>query len=79
MSRGKHLTWRVLENVDSDTSLDGQLQTLALSPGPKHTLHWATVARGNPGDLQNIAKALNGARFTLFDIRPRAQEKKLAR
>src|SRR5688572_1715455 len=72
--RGKHMTWRFLERVDADTSLDGQLQTLALSPGPKHTLHWVTVARGKPEDMREIAEALNRARFTLFDISPEAKE-----
>lgn len=72
-----HLTWRVLDPVhDEDSSLDSRLQTPARSAGPKHTLHWVTVARGNGFDLAEIAKALNRARFTLGDIRPAATEKR---
>lgn len=67
----RHLTWRVNDPIhDDDSSMDSRLQTLVRGPGPKHTLSWMTVARGNGYDLTEIAKALNRARFTLGDISP---------
>ena len=63
-----HCTWRTVENALDDTSTDAQLQTLERTR--KGDLHWVTVARGRPEDVAEIARALNRARFTLFDIRP---------
>jgi hypothetical protein len=69
-----HCTWRTVENAVADTSTDAQLQTLERTR--KGELHWVTVARGRAEDVIEIAKALNRARFTLFDIRPAATEKR---
>jgi hypothetical protein len=69
-----HLTWRTVENAVDDTSTDAQLQTLERTR--KNELHWVTVARGRPEDVAEIARALNRARYTLFDIRPANSRRK---
>lgn len=74
----RHLTWRVVDPDSKQTSsLDSELQALVPSVNlDGRRWHWVTIARGNGFDLGEIAKALNRARFTLFDIRPVARRKR---
>lgn len=72
-----HMTWRVVDpDAKKTSSLDSELQALVPSPEHLTSWSWVTVARGNGYDLTEIAKALNRARFTLFDIRPVARRKR---
>lgn len=75
----RHLTWRVVDpDPEKTSSSDGELQTLAptyrLDDAPR--FRWVTVARGNSIDLTEIAKALNGARFSFHAIPRNARRKR---
>lgn len=73
-----HMTWRVVDPDSKQTSsLDSELQALVPSVNlDGRRWHWVTIARGNGYDLEEIAKALNRARFRLAGTTPGATEKR---
>jgi hypothetical protein len=71
------MSWRVYKDEDGDTSQDACLQSVALirsnvqtKEQPIFTRRWVTVARGDPESMLEIARALNAARFSMFDLNP---------